>query len=551
MTIPSLDEMIAQSGAAKPSTGGTTIRPHAHAPNSAAEPDQPNGSTTAEQEPEPEPKPADPHGSTAVDPILRGFEDRARALPDGAVGKADELMAEIAESKLDPIAFRRIADVIAKVTRLDASEIRKKLFHARAAREGAASDTSDSGDTETAPPTTPAPLARVLDAAALMLRRQVSCTETSLYAAVLWTAGTYGYHEAEVFPRLVFTSETSNCGKTTALKTVEILSFNPRRSDNISAAAMFRLVASQRMSLFIDEFDSFGRDNEDVRNVLNAGYLRTGTVTRVEPTDDGKGWTPVEYPCFCPVAIAGIGGLPETVRNRSIVNRLQRAPKGRARQMRLRELLKLRRQIVPHLIAHADAIAAAIKDGAKNLPLELDARVIDNWDPLIAVAELAGGDWPARALAAAREFSGEGYNPTGYVEKLVDDIRWMIQTPARHRIEAWREWFHAKNQGGPRPTKTALPTEIRSAELLTLLHKMPHRPWQEAGKGGKPITERWLADRLDGLDVKPYRKRIPSWPFDGNGEPATIPGNPIGRGTNPYLHVYSIADLRAVCDRYR
>ena len=45
------------------------------------------------------------------------------------------------------------------------------------------------------------------------------------------------------------------------------------------------------------------------------------------------------------------------------------------------------------------------KKASPSVPDELNDRPADNWDPLLAIADLAGGDWPARARKAAIELS--------------------------------------------------------------------------------------------------------------------------------------------------
>jgi hypothetical protein len=42
------------------------------------------------------------------------------------------------------------------------------------------------------------------------------------------------------------------------------------------------------------------------------------------------------------------------------------------------------------------------------VPYGLNDRACDNWSPLLAIADLAGGEWPQRARAAALDLSGAG-----------------------------------------------------------------------------------------------------------------------------------------------
>lgn len=463
------------------------------------------------------------------DALYAAFSARAAALNQGAVGAADALAADIVVAEITTAAFKPLARAIGKSTGLDGDEFLKRMMKARAAREVAISGNSQTGSSSAIEPIdNPAPLSNLADAVATVFRRQVWTSDEAITAATLWVVGSYGYETADVYARLAFTSEMRRCGKSTALSTVALLAFSAELADNISPAAMFRLVASKRMTLCIDELDSFGRDDHGLRNMLNAGFARTGSVKRAEPSPDGKTYVVAEFPCYCPVAIAGIGGLPDTVLDRSILIRLQRAPKAQTQQkrrLRYREMLGYRDKLVPHLLAHAPAIAAAIGNGAATMPASLDDRALDKWDALIAVAELAGGNWPTLAAQAAVTLSGPNTERAGLVEKLLEDIRDIVSAP----------------QNAP------VPTEIRSDDLLVLLHSLTHRPWQEASHG-KPITPRWLSDRLRGLGITPGRGRVGEWPFDANGEPRQTSIHSL-KSPLPLKHSYAISDLRAAWQR--
>src|SRR5207244_12445216 len=101
----------------------------------------------------------------------------------------------------------------------------------------------------------------------------------------------------------------------------------PRRTMNVSEAALFRIVASEQPTLLFDEVDTvFGpkaREREDLRGLLNGGFRRGSPVIRM----GGESKTTVErFDPFCAKALAGIGTLPDTISDRSIPIRLRRRP---------------------------------------------------------------------------------------------------------------------------------------------------------------------------------------------------------------------------------
>ena len=76
--------------------------------------------------------------------------------------------------------------------------------------------------------------------------------------------------------QLAFTSPEKRCGKTTALDAVGLVACRPLVTANVTAAAIFRTIEAAGPTLLIDEADTFLRDNEDLRGILNAGQSAAG-----------------------------------------------------------------------------------------------------------------------------------------------------------------------------------------------------------------------------------------------------------------------------------
>jgi putative DNA primase/helicase len=494
--------------------------------------------------------------SVNLDALYKKLMDRAGAIAKGSLGAVDALMADVVQSVIPEAAFKSIATVAAKASGLDEKEITKKLLRARGARLSGA-------ESNAAPVITPHPAPDrfdiVLDRIESLLRRQVWATDDVYVAGTLWIACTYGYTVADLFPRLAITSETKRCGKSTLLRTTYYLTFSAKYADNISPAAMFRLIANHQLTLCIDEVDSFIKRDTDHRNILNAGYERMGTVTRCVPTPNGKDWEVVDFPCYCPVALAGIGGVPETVLDRSIILRLQRAERGQhLRPLRHRELRDEQAAIVPHLLAHRPPIEAAAGNGLSHAVLQsrqlvgLSPRALDNWEPLLAVAAVGGSRWLSRSLDAARRLEGSARpEKMALAEQLLEDVRFIINAPRREAIEAFQTW-KAAGRSGTRPVRLARaqrPTHIASVELADLLGELKHRPWATISRG-QPVTESWIANRLHGFDVHSRRRGVAAWDFDVNGAKRRTLGaySPQLR-TLPRRMAYELSALAAVCRR--
>jgi hypothetical protein len=112
------------------------------------------------------------------------------------------------------------------------------------------------------------------------------------------------------------------------------------------------------------------------------------------------------------------------------------------------------------------AIGLGEKDPA--MPPSIINRDADNWRPLLAVADAAGGAWPAHARQAAIELVGEHVDDSRRVQLLVD-----IQAA-----------FRAKNAD-----------RLSSDDLVAYLTSLDDRPWVEFNKG-RPLSTPQLARLL-------------------------------------------------------
>ena len=99
-------------------------------------------------------------------------------------------------------------------------------------------------------------------------------------------------------------------------------------------------------------------------------------------------------------ALAGIGAMPDTIEDRAVVIRMRRRAPGESvapfRHRRDRPALTgLAAQLAGWLGKHL----AELEKAEPAMPLE--DRAADTWEPLVAVADLAGGLWPGLARDAA------------------------------------------------------------------------------------------------------------------------------------------------------
>ncbi len=327
--------------------------------------------------------------------------------------------------------------------------------------------------------------ATLLDRLSGFFLRHVFLPPGAADAMAAWAVHSHCAALSRHTPRLAFTSPEKRCGKTTALDAVGLVACRPLVTANVTAAAIFRTIEAAGPTLLIDEADTFLRDNEDLRGILNAGAKRGGQVIRCVG-DDAE---PRAFAVYGPAAIAAIGRLPGTIEDRSLMILMKRATRAeRPEPLRTAaeaEGAELARQCARWVADHAEEL----RDAEPALPPQMFNRVADCWRPLFAIAATAGGDWPARLSRAADALApvdaGEGRGV-----RLLADVRAI---------------FDARN----------LPEDrLPSAALCSTLTNIESGPWADYSHG-HPITPNQLARLLRPFGVVPGTKRDGADTFKG------------------------------------
>ncbi|MFJ4328263.1 DUF3631 domain-containing protein [Streptomyces tricolor] len=230
--------------------------------------------------------------------------------------------------------------------------------------------------------------------------------EAAYVAVVLWDAHAHLLDCFESTPRLAFLSPEPGSGKSRALEIVETLVPNPMAAVDASAAALFRAVAGvdgKRPTILFDEIDTiFGPkagENEQLRGFINAGHRRNRPMFRC--VGDGANQTVQAFHSYAAVAVAGLGYLPDTIRDRSVNIRMRRRARNeKIEPYRTRIHEKEGFALRDRLATWAEQVSERVMNVWPDMPEGVTDRPADVWEPLLAVADAAGGDWPERARAA-------------------------------------------------------------------------------------------------------------------------------------------------------
>jgi Protein of unknown function (DUF3631) len=311
-------------------------------------------------------------------------------------------------------------------------------------------------------------------------------TDAAVIAAILWAAHTHLMIAWDSTPRFAFLSAEPGSGKSRALEILALFALRALESANATTPSLLRAMGDPACTptFFMDEIDTkYGpkaKGDEELRCMINAGHRRGGGFLKCEMENDV--WVPVKMDSFAAVAMAGIGDLPDTILTRSIVVRMRKRAQGEnVEPYRQRDHMYLGHALRDELADWAASVATKAESYRPVLPTEIVDRDADVWEPLIAVADLAGGAWPEMARKAAIEFvsnAKKGNQPSLGVE-LLSDIRTA---------------FVGKDR-------------LASAELVRLLLADPEAPWGDIH--GKKLDQRKLAKLLAQYDIKSDSIRLP------------------------------------------
>jgi len=288
----------------------------------------------------------------------------------------------------------------------------------------------------------------------------------------------------ESTPRAAFLSPEPESGKTRALEITETLVVRPIEAVSATSAYLFRKISDPEglPVILYDEIDTvFGpkaKDNEEVRGVLNAGHRRGAVSGRC--VTKGKAIETEELPSYCAVALAGIGSLPDTILTRSIVIRMRRrAPTEKIESYRRRLHAKQGHILRDSLVKWADQVKGSFNDNWPEMPEGIEDRSADMWEALLVIADLAGGHWPQKARAAAKELVKQSKKSTPSLGvRLLADIHKAFGDLDR----------------------------IGTTALLKALNDMPEAPWGDLR--GRELDSRGLADFLGAYDIHSKKIRI-------------------------------------------
>lgn len=374
--------------------------------------------------------------------------------------------------------------------------------------------------------------ARVLDEArAFIAAFWAPPNDAALDAYTVWLAGTHATDldqrlVFETYPHLFLGSKMPESGKSTGMHVGSLLAARGELLSHYTAPGLLGLIDAERAALFLDELDTTmgnGSGARDLRALLLDSYKRGGCFVH---GNRGNTSRVKRTPVYAPIIGAGMWqnwisnpGL-DAVRTRTIMVPCARRRAGQdVKPYRSRLYDRDARALNAGLAKWGRHNAERLADAWPDIPEGIADRDRELVEPLIAVGDAAGGDWPDRirhammVLLRNEPTDDELDEPTTPLEMLLADLSLVFGDADRLASRTLVERLAALPNSGWRRYPSAQAAGRELADILA------------------PVGVRPLAVWLDGGTVKGYDRAalvaagmpLPVVVASGSDHPADLP----------------------------
>lgn len=462
------------------------------------------------------------------DPAIAEMFGGGEFVPNAEILAAVEMLAG-----MDALNYAKYRKIAAKHYKISVAVIDNLVDGKRAtlAAAAAVAAAADAGPTDgwIAKELTFTPLSAAEDGAALLadlvktIRRFVFCSEHVALAEAAWVMLTWMQADLDLMPRLGGMAPAMRCGKTRNQEVLYHLVFNPLAAVTLSTSVLYRIIAKGEVTLLLDEVDtwlSHKNVKEELVGIVNAGHSRNGVAWRNNP----ETLEPEPFPCYAPAALAGIGRLPPTITDRCLPLLLKRKLPGeqadKLKRGQKKSLTPLRARIHRWITDNRKVIADLVNpedadDGKDREMCVIDLgndRAEENWEPLLALAYVVGGEWSEKMRVAAKALELKGGDEGG--DHLLQDIRELLASNPRPSVPYGADQFPGTGhvvQGNGKVVAQTLAAALRPL-------------------GWEKITPRGLGNLLKSYEIHSKDERL--------------------EGDRKKVCCYSLADLQETFKRY-
>ena len=221
-----------------------------------------------------------------------------------------------------------------------------------------------------------------------LFKRFVVVTDEFLDVIVSYIIMTYIYILFQVIPYIWLNGEKGT-GKSTIMKIMSKLCFNPLFCSNVNPANIFRQIDNDGSTIILDEFEKmYGDDKQEIIKILNQGFNIDGVVPRCI----GQNNQIKKFRSFSPKIMGGISNIDDVLFERVIKYTTQRVknisiPKFREDE----ETKQILQRLVDDLYVFGFLYAPRIKEIYDKLEVSFKGyslREDDLWSPLLSIAKV-------------------------------------------------------------------------------------------------------------------------------------------------------------------
>jgi putative DNA primase/helicase len=413
--------------------------------------------------------------------VVNGQRELLRIWSKAGEGSDRTEIARLAA--LPPVAYDREREAAAERLECRVSTLDRAVATERALTEAAKPDGHgrplDLREPEPWPDPVDGP--ELLSTIANAIHKYLVILDTAADAITLWAMRTHAHDAFEFNPPLWLKSAERRAGKTRLCEVLDRVMVRPLLVSSISPSALLRTIEERHPAVILDELDAALKKNSEMaeafRGLINSSFNRRTARHVMNVPIPGGGYEPREFSMWAPVVLSGIGGLPDTVADRAIpiemLRKLKTEKVARLRQRDGEDLRNLARKAARWAQDHMEHLCNA----RPKMPEWLNDRAADAWEPLFAIADIAGDVWPERARRAALILARDSADDNESTRlKLLADIRGAFAARDTDRIA--------------------------SEDLVAHLVGLDDRPWPEYGKTRKPISMTQVARLLAPLRIK-------------------------------------------------
>lgn len=221
-----------------------------------------------------------------------------------------------------------------------------------------------------------------------IFKKYVVVADDFIDVIVSYIIMTYIYIIFQVIPYLWLNGEKGT-GKSTIMKLMSKLCFNPLFCSNINPANIFRQIDNDGSTIILDEFEKmYGEDKQEIIKILNQGFNIDGVVPRCV----GQNNQIKKFRSFSPKIMGGISNIDDVLFERVIKYTTQRVTNISILKFREDEKTKnMLQSLVDDLYIFGFLYAPKIKEIYDKSEVSFKGyslREDDLWSPLLSIAKV-------------------------------------------------------------------------------------------------------------------------------------------------------------------